>query len=59
VTLFSAEQLLRLGAVAIGFNHTDLGNMALSSNDVIESLGSQPVEATGVVGYTPIQVLIN
>lgn len=62
VSLITSEQLLRLGAIAIGFSHADLGNMALLSNDVIENLGSQPIasnatgNATSVVGYTMEQV---
>jgi hypothetical protein len=53
---FNEDQLLRLGAIAIGFSDGDLGKMLLSSDDVIQNLGSQKVASAGVAGYTPSQV---
>ncbi|KAK3726982.1 hypothetical protein QZH41_014715 [Actinostola sp. cb2023] len=60
VELITSEQLLRLGVMSVGFSAQDLGRMALDSDDVIESLGSQQISFdVGVeagVGYSKAQV---
>ncbi|XP_031570951.1 uncharacterized protein LOC116305230 [Actinia tenebrosa] len=56
VAKFKEDQLLRLGAIAIGFTDSELEKMALSSDDVIESLGSQNVKSAEAHGYTLSQL---
>ena len=56
VSNFTADQLLNLGVISIGFAADDLAKMDLSSDEVIESLGEQPAASQGSVGYSVDQV---
>ncbi|KXJ12340.1 Otoancorin [Exaiptasia diaphana] len=56
VALITSDQLLRLGAISVGFSADDLSKMSLTSDDVIESLGSQPVASGDEVGYSADQL---
>ncbi|XP_001638657.3 uncharacterized protein LOC5518710 isoform X2 [Nematostella vectensis] len=49
---FTSDQLHRLGVVVVGFTATDIGKMPLSTDDVIESLGSQPLQTSDSAGFT-------
>jgi len=42
--------------VSIGFTSDELSSLSLTSDEIIESLGSQPVASDTVVGYTSDQV---